>query len=64
MNLTRFEAITSRYPSLRLAVVGRRSASTAIFDIDPARSEISIETNLPVHNITRVRCQPGGAARS
>jgi rfaE bifunctional protein kinase chain/domain len=31
------------------------------FDIDPARSEISIETNLPVHNVTRVRCQPGGA---
>ncbi len=60
MNLTRFEAITSRYPSLRLAVVGDFCLDR-YFDIDPTRSEISIETNLPVHNITRVRCQPGGA---
>ena len=60
MNLTRFEAITSRYPSLRLTVVGDFCLDR-YFDIDPARSEISIETNLPVHNITRVRCQPGGA---
>lgn len=60
MNLTRFEAITSRYPSLRLAVVGDFCLDR-YFDIDPARSEISIETNLPVHNVTRVRCQPGGA---
>ena len=26
-------------------------------EIDPRRGEISIETNLPVYNITRVRCQ-------
>lgn len=31
------------------------------FEIDPGRKEISIETNLPVHNVTRVRCQPGAA---
>ncbi|MFM7803211.1 MAG: bifunctional heptose 7-phosphate kinase/heptose 1-phosphate adenyltransferase, partial [Verrucomicrobiota bacterium] len=31
------------------------------FDIDPERSEVSIETGLPVHNITGVRCLPGAA---
>lgn len=31
------------------------------FEIDPSRKENSIETNLPVHNVTRVRCQPGAA---
>lgn len=60
MNLERFKAITTRYPSLRLAVVGDFCLDR-YFDIDPARQEISIETNLLVHNITRVRCQPGGA---
>nr|ALS91956.1 rfaE_dom_I: bifunctional protein RfaE, domain protein [uncultured bacterium] len=29
--------------------------------MDPAKSEISIETGLPVHNVIQVRCQPGGA---
>lgn len=31
------------------------------FEIDPARKETSIETSLPVHNVVRVRCQPGAA---
>lgn len=56
----RFAAITSRYPSLRLAVVGDFCLDR-YFDIDPARSEISIETGLPVHNVSGVRCQPGAA---
>lgn len=60
MNADRFQAITSRYPALRLAVVGDFCLDR-YFDIDPARQEISIETNLPVQNITGVRCQPGGA---
>ncbi|MEY2410468.1 MAG: hypothetical protein QOF48_3138 [Verrucomicrobiota bacterium] len=30
-------------------------------EIDPAREEVSIETGLPVHNVVRVRSQPGGA---
>lgn len=60
MSPDRFEAITSRYPSLRLAVAGDFCLDR-YFDIDPARSEISLETGLEVHNITRVRCQPGAA---
>ena len=60
MNSTRFEAITARYPSLRLAVVGDFCLDR-YFDIDPARTETSLETGLPVYNLTRVRCQPGGA---
>ena len=31
------------------------------FDIDPARTEISLETGLPVYNVSGVRCQPGAA---
>ncbi|MCW5556710.1 MAG: carbohydrate kinase [Verrucomicrobiae bacterium] len=60
MSPDRFAAITSRYPSLRLAVAGDFCLDR-YFDIDPARAEISIETGLEVHNITRVRCQPGAA---
>lgn len=60
MNAARFQAIVSRYPSLRIAVVGDFCLDR-YFEIDPARQEISIETGLPVHNIVNVRCQPGGA---
>jgi len=31
------------------------------FEIDPSLPETSIETGLPVHNVTRVRCQAGAA---
>ena len=60
MTPERFHTITSRYPSLRIAVVGDFCLDR-YFDIDPARQEISIETGLAVHNVTRVRCQPGAA---
>ncbi|MBI3414307.1 MAG: carbohydrate kinase [Verrucomicrobia bacterium] len=60
MNLARFAELTCRYPRLRIAIVGDFCLDR-YFDIDPARQEISIETGLPVHNITRVRCQPGAA---
>lgn len=60
MTPSRFDALTSRFAPLRVAVVGDVSLDR-YFDIDPARKEISIETNLPVHNITRVRCSPGAA---
>src|SRR6185503_6233838 len=54
----RLEEITSRYSKLRIALVGDVCLDR-YFEIDPERQEISIETNLPVHNVTRVRCQPG-----
>lgn len=60
MKLHRFKEITARYASLRVAIVGDFCLDR-YFDIDPARQEISIETGLPVHNIVRVRCQPGAA---
>ena len=60
MNAQRFAEITGRYASLRVAIIGDFCLDR-YFDIDPARAEISIETGLTVHNITRVRCQPGAA---
>ncbi len=60
MSPGRFQAITSRYSQLRIAVIGDFCLDR-YFEIDPARQEISIETGLPVHNIVNVRCQPGGA---
>ena len=60
MNLARFKQITSRYATLRLAVVGDFCLDRYL-EIDPARKEISLETRLPIHNVVRVRSQPGGA---
>ena len=56
----RFHAITEKYPRARIAVVGDFCLDRYL-EIDPAKQEISIETNLPVHNVVRVRGQPGGA---
>ncbi len=60
MKLERLEVITARYASLRVALVGDFCLDRYL-EIDPAGSEISIETNLPVHNVVNVRSQPGGA---
>jgi len=60
MNAARFAEITGRYPALRLALVGDFCLDRYL-EIDPARAETSIETGLPVHNVVRVRSQPGGA---
>jgi rfaE bifunctional protein kinase chain/domain len=60
MNSARFHEITSRYPRLRLAVVGDFCLDRYL-EIDPARSETSIETGLEVHNVVNVRSQPGAA---
>jgi rfaE bifunctional protein kinase chain/domain len=60
MTPERLQAITSRYPALRVAVVGDFCLDRYL-EIDPLRRETSIETCLPVHNVVRVRAQPGGA---
>lgn len=60
MNAARFEAITTRYPSLRIAVVGDFCLDRYL-EIDPAKAETSIETGLPVYNVVNVRAQPGAA---
>ena len=60
MNSNRFEEITSRYADLRIAVVGDYSCDRYL-EIDPSREEVSIETGLPVYNVTKVRAQPGAS---
>jgi len=60
MILSRFQEISARYPDLRIAIVGDFCLDRYL-EIDPARQEISIETGLPVHNVTNVRSQPGAA---
>ena len=60
MEPNRFNEITARYGNLRVALVGDICLDR-YFEIDPGLQEISIETNLPVHNVVRVRCQPGAA---
>ena len=60
MTPSRLDELVSRFRALRVGVIGDFSLDR-YFDIDPARAELSIETGLPVHNVTRVRCQPGAA---
>jgi rfaE bifunctional protein kinase chain/domain len=60
MNPTRFQAITRKYPRLRIAVVGDFCLDRYL-EIDPTKQEVSIETGLPVYNVVKVRSQPGGA---
>jgi rfaE bifunctional protein kinase chain/domain len=60
MNTRRFREITGRYAGLRIGVVGDFCLDRYL-EIDPRRRERSIETGLPVQNITHIRSQPGGA---
>jgi rfaE bifunctional protein kinase chain/domain len=56
----RFRALTKRYRQLRIAVAGDFCLDRYL-EIDPTLKEVSLETGLPVHNVVRVRSQPGGA---
>jgi rfaE bifunctional protein kinase chain/domain len=60
MTPDRFSAITAQYRRLRIAVAGDFCLDRYL-EIDPDRQEVSIETGLPVHNVIKVRPQPGGA---
>jgi rfaE bifunctional protein kinase chain/domain len=60
MNEDRFESLTERYKTLRIAVLGDFCLDRYL-EIDPSRVETSIETGLPVHNVVNLRAQPGGA---
>ena len=60
LSSARFEAITSLYSKLRIAVIGDFCLDRYL-ELDPERREVSIETGLPVHNVVNVRAQPGGA---
>src|ERR1041385_5067796 len=60
MTPSRFREITARYSELRIAILGDFCLDRYL-EIDPRKKEVSLETNLPVHNVTNVRGQPGGA---
>jgi bifunctional ADP-heptose synthase (sugar kinase/adenylyltransferase) len=60
MSPVRFDALTARYPALRAAIVGDFCLDRYL-EIDPAKIETSLETGRPVHNVVRVRSQPGAA---
>lgn len=60
MNRERFDLLTRHYPETRIAVVGDFCLDRYL-EIDPDRREVSIETDLPIYNVARVRSQPGAA---
>ena len=60
MTPERLSAIGRKYADLKIAVVGDYCLDRYL-EINPDRIETSIETGLPVHNIERVRPQPGAA---
>jgi rfaE bifunctional protein kinase chain/domain len=60
MTPERLREIAARYAHLRIAVIGDFCLDRYL-EIDPLRAETSIETGLPVHNVTSVRAQPGAA---
>jgi rfaE bifunctional protein kinase chain/domain len=60
MNARRCREITAQYPALRIGVVGDFCLDRYL-EIDTGRRERSIETGRPVHNVARIRSQPGGA---
>lgn len=60
MNATSFQTLAEKYPRLRLAVVGDFCLDRYL-EIDPGKTETSLETGRPVHNVVKVRSQPGAA---
>src|SRR6266478_68348 len=60
MTSERFQFMSEKFPSLRIAVVGDIYLDRYLI-IDEAKAEIAIETELPVRNVVEVRSQPGGA---
>ena len=60
MTPARLKKIYERYPQLTVVVAGDFCLDR-YFEIDPARQEMSLETNLPAHQVVAVRSQPGGA---
>jgi rfaE bifunctional protein kinase chain/domain len=60
MTPNRLHELAGRFAQLSIAVLGDFCLDRYL-EIDPARSETSLETGLPVFNVVRVRAQPGGA---
>ena len=60
MEPKRFKAITSQYTSLTIAML-KDFCLDRYLEIEIGRGEVSIETGLPVYNVSQVRALPGGA---
>src|SRR6187200_982670 len=60
MTPERLAGLSSRFGRLRIAVVGDFCLDRYL-EIDPSKSETSIETGLEVYNVVKVRSQPGAA---
>lgn len=60
MTPQRLQEITDKYRSLKVAIVGDFCLDRYL-EIDPARTETSIETGLEVYNVINTRAQPGAA---
>ena len=60
MTPPRLNSIAGKYAGLKIAVVGDYCLDRYL-EINPERRETSIETGLGVHNVERVRPQPGAA---
>ncbi len=60
IDAARLESLLSRYAGLTIGVLGDFCLDRYL-EIDPTIDEISIETGRPVHNVIRVRSQPGAA---
>ena len=60
MNPNRTSETLNCYDQLEIAIVGDFCLDR-YFEIDPSRSEKSIETGLEVYNVTNVRTQAGAA---
>lgn len=60
MTADRLAELLGRFPSLKIAVLGDFFVDQYL-ELDPTLEEVSIETGLPAHQVTGVRCQPGAA---
>jgi rfaE bifunctional protein kinase chain/domain len=60
MQRNTFHSLAARYAQLRIAILGDFCLDRYL-EIDPQRSEQSIETGREVYNVMHVRAQPGGA---
>ena len=59
MDVSRFQSLAARFGELRIALVGDFCLDR-YFDIDFERQETSLETGLPVFNVTGTRASAGG----
>lgn len=60
MTPEQLEAILARFSQAHICVVGDLFLDKYL-DIDPALAEVSLETGLEAHQVTRLRCYPGAA---